>query len=87
VQLYESVRSGYFYARGLEFLTNDTNELIEWIRLPGDILFIAGGVVPLLYICWVGVRHRVKRTTMDEPDEILFTEITEPAPEPPAAGV
>ena len=86
IQLYESVDSGYFAARSLEFLTNDTNALIEWIRLPGDILFIGGGVVPVLYIAYVGVRHRVKRTTTAEPDEILFTEITAPAPESPAAG-
>ncbi len=46
--------SGYFEARSLEFLTNDTNTVIEWIRLPGDILFIAGGVLPLLYICCSG---------------------------------
>ncbi|MET0761042.1 MAG: cbb3-type cytochrome c oxidase subunit I [Thermoleophilaceae bacterium] len=85
IQLYESVNSGYFQARSLEFLTNDTNALIEWIRLPGDILFIGGGVVPLLYICYLGVRHRVKQTTTEEPDEILFTEITAPVPETSAA--
>ncbi len=86
IQLYESVKSGYFRARTLEFVTNPTNELIEWIRLPGDILFIAGGVVPVLYICYIGVRHRVSRTTMEEPEEILFTETTAPAPETTAAG-
>jgi nitric oxide reductase subunit B len=85
IQLYESVNSGYFQARSLEFLTNDTNALIEWIRLPGDIVFIGGGVVPLLYICYIGVRHRVKRTTTEEPDEILFTEIVAPTPETSAA--
>ncbi|HEU4941827.1 MAG TPA: cbb3-type cytochrome c oxidase subunit I, partial [Gaiellaceae bacterium] len=79
LQLYESVNTGYYDARTLEFLTNDTNTLFEWIRLPGDVLFIAGGVLPLLYICWVGVRHTVKRVTLEEPEDILFTEITEPA--------
>jgi nitric oxide reductase subunit B len=81
IQLYESVNNGYFSARTLNFLTNPTNELIEWIRFPGDILFIAGGVLPLLYICYVGVRHRVTRVTMEEPEEILFTEVTEPPAE------
>jgi nitric oxide reductase subunit B len=76
IQLYESVRNGYFEARSLEFLTNDTNALIEWIRLPGDILFIAGGVIPLLYICALGVRYRVRKTTTTEPEDILFTEVT-----------
>jgi len=82
IQLYESVSNGYYEARSLEFLTNDTNALIEWIRLPGDVLFIGGGVVPLLYICYLGVRHRVSKTTTTEPGDILFTELTAPPPEP-----
>src|SRR4029077_775738 len=45
LQLYKSVDSGYFEARELEFLTNDTNALIEWLRFPGDVLFIVGGAV------------------------------------------
>jgi nitric oxide reductase subunit B len=77
LQLYESVNKGYFEARTLEFLTNDTNALIEWIRLPGDVVFIGGGVLPVLYICWLGVRHTVPRVTLPEPEH-LFTEITEP---------
>ena len=40
LQLYESVANGYWEARELEFLTNDTNTLIEWLRLPGDIVFV-----------------------------------------------
>ncbi|HET7271402.1 MAG TPA: cbb3-type cytochrome c oxidase subunit I [Rubrobacter sp.] len=79
LQLYESVNTGYFEARSLEYVTNPTNALIEWLRLPGDVLFIVGGVLPLLYLCYVGVRHLVPRVTMEEPEDILFTEITEPA--------
>jgi nitric oxide reductase subunit B len=86
IQLYESVQNGYYQARTLEFLTNDTNALIEWIRLPGDILFIGGGVLPLLYICFMGVRYRVAKVTQEEPEDILFTETTAPAPEATAAG-
>ena len=70
--------TGYWEARSLEFLTNDTNTLIEWLRLPGDILFIAGGAIPVLYITYIGIRHTVKRVTLDEPEDILFTEISEP---------
>ena len=76
LQLYRSVDSGYWEARELEFLTNDTNTLIEWLRLPGDITFIAAGALPTLYIAYLGVRHTVKRITLGESgDEILFTEI------------
>jgi nitric oxide reductase subunit B len=78
LQLYESVSNGYYEARTLEYITNPTNALIEWLRLPGDVVFIVGGVLPLLYICYLGVRRTVPRITMEEPEDILFTEITEP---------
>jgi nitric oxide reductase subunit B len=79
LQLYKSVNDGYFEARELKFLTNDTNAAIEWLRLPGDIVFIVGGAVPALYIGYLGIRHTVKQMTLEEPEDILFTEITEPA--------
>jgi nitric oxide reductase subunit B len=77
-QLYKSVGEGYWEARDLKFLTEDTNTLIEWLRLPGDVVFIAGGAIPVLYITFIGIRHTVKRVTLEEPEDILFTEITEP---------
>jgi nitric oxide reductase subunit B len=75
-QLYHSVSTGYFEARSLEFLSSDMNSLLEWMRLPGDALFIIG-ILPILYLAWTGVRHRVEQVTLEEPSEILFTEITE----------
>jgi nitric oxide reductase subunit B len=75
MQLYKSVDDGYFEARELKFLTNSTNAAIEWLRLPGDILFIVGGAIPALYIAYLGIRHTVKHVTLEEPDDILFTEI------------
>jgi len=81
LQLYASVNDGYFAARQLEFITNPTNSIFEWMRLPGDLLFIGGGVLPFLYICWLGVRYRVGRPTQeDELDEVLFADISEWVP-------
>jgi nitric oxide reductase subunit B len=77
-QLYKSVGEGYWEARDLKFLTEDTNTLIEWLRLPGDVILIAGGAIPVLYIAYIGIRHTVKRVTLEEPEDILFTEISEP---------
>jgi nitric oxide reductase subunit B len=78
LQLYKSVDSGYFEARELEFLGNETNTLIEWLRLPGDMIFIVGGALPALYIAYLGIRHTVKRVTLEEPEDILFTELDQP---------
>ena len=81
LQLYASVSDGYFAARQLEFITNPTNSIFEWMRLPGDLVFIGGGVLPFLYLCWLGVRYRVGRPAdLDEVDEVLFTEISERVP-------
>ncbi len=27
--------------------------LLEWLRLPGDAVLILGGVLPLIYLCWL----------------------------------
>ena len=77
-QLYESVNVGYFDARSLDYLSTNTNTVIEWLRLPGDIYFIVIGVLPLLYLTYLGVRHTVKRVVVEQPEEILFTDVTEP---------
>ncbi|OFZ20257.1 MAG: nitric oxide reductase [Bdellovibrionales bacterium GWB1_55_8] len=76
VQLYHSVRAGYFEARQIDFLTTDTLRLIEWLRLPGDAVFIIGGVLPLLWLCWRGVRYRVKPAPADITHQPLFTEVS-----------
>lgn len=77
LQLYHSVSVGYFDARSLEFLSNRTNALLEWLRLPGDILFILGGTLPVLYLSWLGVRHMRPRSAVEGPLDVLFTEIVE----------
>lgn len=79
MQLYHSVNEGYFYARSLEFLNNRINVLLTWLRFPGDVLFIVGGVLPVLYLAWLGVRHAGAKATTEEPADVLFTEVVEPS--------
>jgi nitric oxide reductase subunit B len=78
LQLYHSVSAGYFDARSLRFQTSGINALIEWLRLPGDIVFIIGGVLPVVYICWLGVRHSRPAVPVEKPGALLFTEVTAP---------
>ncbi|HEX9006558.1 MAG TPA: cbb3-type cytochrome c oxidase subunit I, partial [Bacteroidota bacterium] len=73
LQLYHSVSTGYFEARSLKFLTSGLNTAIEWVRLPGDLLFIIG-IVPILYLCWHGIRHRLPRRQVQGDAPVLFTE-------------
>ncbi len=65
MQLYESVSQGYFEARQLDFITGDSASLIEWLRLPGDVLFIVFGAIPTLYITFLGVKYAIKRREQD----------------------
>ena len=79
LQLYASVNDGYFAARQLEYITNPTNSLFEWMRLPGDVLFIGGGVLPFLWICWLGVRYRGRPPLPVELDDVLLTDVDDAA--------
>jgi nitric oxide reductase subunit B len=47
LQLADVVTNGYWHARSLEFFAK--HSYIEWLRMPGDVVFIAG-VLPLLYL-------------------------------------
>jgi nitric oxide reductase subunit B len=76
LQLERSVSLGYFEARELEYLTGGYLSFIEWMRLPGDVLFIVGGILPLLWICLQGVRHARGPDRSPGTDSALFTEIT-----------
>jgi nitric oxide reductase subunit B len=75
LQLYHSVSYGYFDARTLKFLGQPTNALIEWLRFPGDVIFIVGGTLPLLYLCWQGIRHGTQPSAAAIPEDVLFTEV------------
>jgi nitric oxide reductase subunit B len=74
VQLWHSVNDGYYEARTLGYLTEPGNAVLEWMRMPGDFVFILGGVLPFLWITWLGVRHGIKATTTEMPPETLFVE-------------
>jgi nitric oxide reductase subunit B len=74
IQLWHSVNDGYYEARSLSFITTPGNALLEWLRMPGDVIFLGGGVLPFLWITWLGVRYRIKSTTHDVPTEALFAE-------------
>lgn len=79
MQLYESPNSGYFEARTLKYLTNSVNAFLEWLRLPGDVVFILGGVLPVLYLCWLAVRHAPAHIAEEERETVaLFAEVSEP---------
>ncbi len=62
LQLWDVLQSGYWHARGPEFLNSGIVRLVEWLRLPGDLVFIGLGVAPLLVATGLAYRS-VKKTS------------------------
>ena len=49
--------------------------MLEWLRLPGDVVFIVGGVLPFIWIAWHGAAALPSGQTTDEmPEHPLYTE-------------
>jgi nitric oxide reductase subunit B len=50
LQMYDVLQNGYWHARSQAYLGTTMARLIEWARLPGDMVFIFLGVTPLVWI-------------------------------------
>lgn len=48
LQLHAVMENGYWYARELAFTGASLPRLLEWLRMPGDLIFMFAGVVPLV---------------------------------------
>ncbi len=44
------LHNGYWHARQADFFQQPAVRLIEWLRLPGDAIFIVGGILPVVYL-------------------------------------
>ena len=77
IQLYHSVSVSYFDARSLRFISAPINSLFEWLRLPGDAVFIVFGALPIVYLTGLGVFRMKKHSPAVEADEVLFREVHE----------
>jgi nitric oxide reductase subunit B len=74
VQLYDAVNVGYWDARNPSFITTPWVHFLEWMRLPGDALFIVGGTLPLVILCWRAIRFpNPNRASAGRAEVRLFT--------------
>jgi nitric oxide reductase subunit B len=48
MQLFDVLNNGYWHARGPEYLNQELTLLLEWCRMPADLIFILFGVIPLV---------------------------------------
>jgi nitric oxide reductase subunit B len=56
LQLHDVVEHGYWHARSLAFTASAWPRFIEWLRLPGDLVFIVLGAFPILLAVGLGYR-------------------------------
>lgn len=76
LQLFHSVSDGYFEARSLGYITQPGNALIEWLRLPGDVILIGGGVLPFVYVSLLALRYFRAGKVIDEmPEDPLYVPV------------
>jgi nitric oxide reductase subunit B len=64
LQFADVLRNGYWHARSPAFTDTQRMVLIEWLRLPADVIFIVAGVIPILlatFIAYLGVRRGRRR--------------------------
>lgn len=47
LQLWDVLEHGYWHARSIEFIASPRSHFIEWLRMPGDLVFIVFGAAPL----------------------------------------
>ena len=48
LQVWDVLQNGYWHARSLDFIATKRAHTIEWMRMPGDVVFIVFGSVPLV---------------------------------------
>ena len=69
--------NGYWHARRPESFARSDIRALEWLRLPGDIVFILGGIAPLVYVALRMVANRDRPGTI--PSRSAVDELTGPS--------
>jgi len=67
LQVWDVLQHGYWHARSLDYIGSERARLIEWLRLPGDLVFIIFGAVPLVIASikgYLGVRAAARDATL-----------------------
>lgn len=63
LQLIDVLNNGYWHARSPEFLNQHLMHTLEWLRIPGDLVFILFGCVPLVIatlLAYISIRKNSK---------------------------
>jgi nitric oxide reductase subunit B len=54
LQMYDVIQHGYWHARSLAYTAGALPRTLEWLRLPGDLVFIVLGAAPIALAMCLG---------------------------------
>ena len=54
LQMHDAVENGYWHARSFAYTSGAVPRLLEWLRLPGDLVFIVFGAAPVVLAMCLG---------------------------------
>jgi len=57
LQMAASYTEGFWYARSYEFTHSNLFQTFTWLRVLGDITFVIGGILPLVFVILRGTFH------------------------------
>jgi len=61
MQVVDVIHHGYWHARGLPYTGSPLARTLEWLRMPGDLVFMFGGALPLALAMTIGYLSLWKR--------------------------
>ncbi|CAG0952093.1 nitric oxide reductase subunit B [Burkholderiales bacterium] len=61
LQLWDVIENGYWHARSPAFTGSAVPRFLEWMRMPGDMVFIFAGALPLTWGVWLAYRALSRR--------------------------
>lgn len=61
LQVWDVIENGYWHARSIAHTGSPLPKLLEWMRTPGDLVFILAGALPLCWGLWLTYRDAWRR--------------------------
>jgi len=61
LQVWDVINNGYWHARSVAYTGSSVPKLLEWMRTPGDLVFIFAGALPLSWGLWLAYRDLWRR--------------------------
>jgi nitric oxide reductase subunit B len=68
MQVLDVIQNGYWHARSLQYTATPLARTLEWLRMPGDLVFMFAGALPLALAMTMGyltLWKRVRGTRQD----------------------